>query len=188
MDFSNDIDSCLRVLKSGGIILYPTDTIWGIGCDATNEEAVEKIFTVKERPSNKSLIVLVADEREVLKHVANPDLRIFEHLQNISKPTTVIYENAIGLAANLVADDGTVAIRIVKDEFCKHLVKRFRKPIVSTSANISGQDPPKNFRDISEEITRRIDYVVGHRQNEKTEATSSAIIQWKGGKPVVIRS
>src|SRR3954466_14160784 len=107
MKMKNDIEACLNVLRSGGIILYPTDTIWGIGCDATNEEAVEKIFAVKERPSNKSLIVLVADEREVLKYVANPDLRVFEHLQNISKPTTVIYENAIGLAANLVADDGT---------------------------------------------------------------------------------
>jgi L-threonylcarbamoyladenylate synthase len=188
MDFSSDIENCLNVLRNGGLILYPTDTIWGIGCDATNAEAVEKIYAVKERPSNKSLIILVADEREVLQYVANPDLQVFDYLENAGKPTTVIYENAIGLADNLVGEDGSIAIRIVKDEFCRHLIKRFRKPIVSTSANFSDQPSPKNFRDIDDQLKNAVDYVVQYRQTDMLCSTSSAIIHWKEGKPIVIRS
>ena len=139
VDFENDIDECLRVLKNGGLILYPTDTIWGIGCDATDQAAVGKIYKLKKREDNKALIVLVADEREVLQYVAAPDLAVFDYLDQIAKPTTVIYEGAIGLAENLVAEDGSVGIRICGEVFCKHLIKRFRKPIVSTSANFSGQ-------------------------------------------------
>jgi len=187
MDFAKDIDNCLSALKKGGLILYPTDTIWGIGCDATNEEAIEKIFVVKNRPSNKSLIILVADERDVIQYVANPDLRVFDYLQGTSKPTTVIYEGAIGLAPGLASEDGSIAIRIVKDEFCRHLIKRFRKPIVSTSANLSGQASPKNFSDIPGEIKSEVDYIVQHRQHETLEAVSSTIIKWKNGNPIVIR-
>jgi L-threonylcarbamoyladenylate synthase len=106
MDFNFDIEQCLRVLKRGGLLLYPTDTIWGIGCDATNEEAVEKVYTVKERPANKSLIVLIAEERDLVKYVANPDLRVFDYLHHLEKPTTIIYENGIGLASNLLNEDG----------------------------------------------------------------------------------
>ena len=188
MDFSTDIENALKVLKQGGLILYPTDTIWGIGCDATNEEAVERVFVVKNRPSNKSLIILVADEREVLQYVANPDLRVFDFLQETNKPTTIIYEGAIGLASNLVSEDGSIGIRIVKDEFCRHLIKRFRKPLVSTSANLSGQPSPKNFNDIPGAIKQRVDYIVQHRQQETLENISSAIIQWKNGTPIVIRN
>ena len=188
MDFSNDVEQCLSVLKSGGIILYPTDTIWGIGCDATNEEAVERVYLVKERPSNKSLIILVADEREVMKYVAHPDPRVFEYLESTKKPTTVIYEGAIGLASNLASEDGSIAIRVVRDEFCRHLIKRFRKPIVSTSANVSGQPPPKNFKDVSDKIRNGVDYVVQYRQDDIQEANSSSIIQWKNGQPNVIRN
>src|SRR5580765_6918593 len=108
MDFAKDIDHSLLVLNKGGSILYPTDTIWGIGCDATSEEAVEKIYVLKERPSNKSLIILVAEERDVLKCVANPDLRVFDYLKQTNRPTTVIYENAVGLANNLVSEDGSI--------------------------------------------------------------------------------
>jgi L-threonylcarbamoyladenylate synthase len=187
MDFSKDIDSCLSTLKSGGLILYPTDTIWGIGCDATNEEAIEKVYAIKERPSGKSLIILVADEREILQYVANPDLRVFDYLEQDERPTTVIYENAIGLAENILSEDGSVAIRIVKDEFCRHLIKRFRKPIVSTSANLSGEPSPSNFQDISDHIRRRVDYIVKYRQDDNKLKTSSTIIEWKDGKPNILR-
>src|SRR6187549_2262755 len=105
MSFERDIENCLETLKSGGLILYPTDTVWGIGCDATNEKAVEKIYALKQRPDEKAMIVLVADESGILKHVAAPDLRVFDHLQKTKRPTTVIYEGAIGFADNLVAKD-----------------------------------------------------------------------------------
>jgi L-threonylcarbamoyladenylate synthase len=188
MDFAKDIEHSLSALNKGGCILYPTDTIWGIGCDATDEEAVEKVFLIKERPSNKSLIILVAEERDVLKYVANPDLRVFDYLQHTVKPTTVIYDNAIGLAGSLVNEDGSIGIRIVRDEFCRHLIKRFRKPIVSTSANLSGKPSPSNFTDIDEKIKERVDYIVQHRQNEKGTSASSSIIKWEKGKPIVVRA
>jgi L-threonylcarbamoyladenylate synthase len=187
MDFSNDIEQCLVTLNQGGLILYPTDTIWGIGCDATDEEAVEKVFVAKGRPSNKSLIILVADERDILKYATNPDLRVFDYLQQTNRPTTVIYENAVGLANNLVSEDGSIGIRIVKDEFCRHLLKRFKKPIVSTSANVSGQPSPSNFSDIDEKIKLKMDYIVQFRRDEETKSISSSIIKWQNGKPVVIR-
>lgn len=187
VDFEKDIEQCLKVLKDGGLILYPTDTIWGIGCDATNASAVEKIYTLKKRPDEKSMIVLVADEREVLQHVASPDLQVFDYLQETIKPTTVIYEGAIGLADNLVSPDGNVAIRICREEFCKHLIKRFRKPIVSTSANISGQTTAKLFKDISAEIKNGVDYIVKFRQDDKTIAAPSSVIKWDNGAVTVIR-
>src|SRR4051812_13399817 len=133
MQFEADIIKCLSILKNGGIILYPTDTIWGIGCDADNEEAVEKIYRLKKRPGEKAMIVLAADEKQVMKHVSQPDLAVFDYLRQSAKPTTVIYEGAIGFASNLIAADGTIAIRICKDDFCRQLIKRFQKPIVSTS-------------------------------------------------------
>lgn len=187
MNFENDILECLEVLKNGGTILYPTDTIWGIGCDATNAEAVEKIFALKQRPAQKSFVALVADEREILKYVASPDLAVFDYLDRTQKPTTVIYEHALGLAENVLADDGSVAIRICKDEFCKHLIKRFRKPIVSTSANISGRPSPALFKEIDPAIIEGVDYVVKHRQDEDSKAAPSSIIKWENGKVGVIR-
>jgi len=188
MNFENDILKCLDVLKSGGTILYPTDTIWGIGCDATNEESVKRIFSLKKRPDEKSMIVLVADEREIMRHVAQPDLTVFDYLKTAQKPTTVIYEGAIGLAHNLIGKDGSIAIRICKDEFCKHLVKRFRKPIVSTSANISGEPSPKNFSEISEEIKANVDYVVQYNQHDKSNAMPSSLIRWEKGRAIILRS
>ena len=186
-EFSNDIEKCLDVLHKGGTILYPTDTIWGIGCDATNEAAVAKIFSIKNRPDSKSLIVLVSDEREILRYVAHPDPRVFDHIQNSERPTTVIYDGAIGLADNLVAEDGSVGIRICREEFCRHLIKRFRKPIVSTSANISGMASPKNFNEISPEIKESVDYVVHYRRDDVTEAQASSIIRYKNGEIIVLR-
>jgi L-threonylcarbamoyladenylate synthase len=187
VDFEKDIEQCLKVLNNGGLILYPTDTVWGIGCDATNAAAVEKIYTLKKRPDEKAMIVLVADEREVLKYVAAPDLQVFDYLQEAKKPTTVIYEGAIGLADNLVARDGSIAIRICSDVFCRHLIKRFRKPIVSTSANISGEPTAKLFADISAEIKKGTDYIVNHRQDDTTIAAPSSVIKWNNGVAEVLR-
>ncbi|MBG9378279.1 threonylcarbamoyl-AMP synthase [Panacibacter sp. DH6] len=186
-DFSADVEQCLEVLHKGGIILYPTDTIWGLGCDATNAAAVERIIALKQRPATKSFVVLVASEKEVLQHVAAPDLAVFDYLSKVTKPTTVIYGHAIGLAENVLADDGSVAIRICSDEFCKHLVRRFRKPIVSTSANISGEPSPANFAGINSLVVHGVDYVVQYRQDDATEAAASSIIKWQNGEVVVIR-
>ncbi|HEY0434509.1 MAG TPA: L-threonylcarbamoyladenylate synthase, partial [Chitinophagaceae bacterium] len=133
-EFDDDIEHCLKVLHAGGVILYPTDTIWGLGCDATNAKAVERIYEIKQRAAEKAMIVLAADDRQVMQHVASADLQVFDFLENATKPTTVIFPGAIGFADNLVAADGSIGIRIVKDEFCKALIRRFRKPIVSTSA------------------------------------------------------
>lgn len=186
--FNTDIEACLRVLESGGLILYPTDTIWGIGCDATNEAAVEKIFTLKKRIETKALIVLIADERSLLQYVASPHIEVFDYIQGVSKPTTIIYENAIGLAGNLLAEDGSVGIRICADEFCKHLIKRYRKPIVSTSANVSGFPPPKVFSDIDIAVKEGVDYVVHYRQDDMTPVEPSAVVKCgKDGRFTILR-
>jgi len=187
MSFEKDIEKCLETLRSGGLILYPTDTIWGIGCDATNEKAVEKVYQLKKRSDEKALIVLVAEERDVMQHVAAPDLSLFDYLATALKPTTVIYEGAIGFADNLTGNDGSIAIRICHDEFCRHLLKRFRKPIVSTSANISGMPSPKNFKEISDEIKTGVDHIVQYRQDDETPAQPSSLIKWDNGKVTVLR-
>ncbi len=187
MDFEQDIDTCLQVLHAGGLILYPTDTVWGIGCDATNEAAVAKVYQLKKRSDQKALIVLVPDEREILKYVSGPDLSLFDYLQEQVKPTTVVYDGAIGLADNLVSEDGSIAIRICEEPFCKHLLKRFRKPIVSTSANISGQPAAPHFKEINEEIKQGVDYMVRYRQEDTTPASPSKLIRWEGGEVVVLR-
>jgi L-threonylcarbamoyladenylate synthase len=188
MNFDNDIDHCLSVLRSGGLILYPTDTIWGIGCDATDPNAVAKVYALKQREAAKSLIVLMADQRDILKYTTQPDLRIFDYLATVQKPTTVIYDGAIGLASNLVNVDGTIAIRLVADPFCRHLIKRFRKPLVSTSANISGEPAPAFFNQIDPRVKAGVDYIVEHRRDDETPREPSAIIKWDpGGEPTVIR-
>lgn len=187
VNFQPDIDACLEVLKNGGVILYPTDTVWGLGCDATNEEAVKKIYSIKQRADEKALITLVADERDVLQYVAAADLALFDYLEKVERPTTVIYDGAIGLAVNLVAQDGSVGIRICRDEFCRHLIRRFRKPIVSTSANISGQPTAANFSAISDEIRMAVDYIVKYRQDDNLPAMPSSIIKWNNGEITVIR-
>jgi L-threonylcarbamoyladenylate synthase len=188
-DFENDITAALTVLHSGGLILYPTDTIWGIGCDATNPEAVRKVYELKQRAETKSLVVLVTNQRDILRYTSQPDLHIFDYLASVRKPTTVIYEGAIGLAPNLINADGTIGIRIVNDNFCRHLIRRFRKPIVSTSANRSGASSPASFKDIADEIRQGVDYVVHYRRDETTPHAPSAIIKWNtDGTPTIIRS
>jgi len=187
IDVNNDIEQCLKILNNGGIILYPTDTIWGIGCDATNAVAVAKIAQLKNRPGDKSFVVLVSSESEVMKYVASVDLLLFDYLNQVTKPTTVIYNNAIGLAENVIANDGSVAIRICKDDFCKHLIKRFRKPIVSTSANISGMPAPSQFSHIDNTIKIGVDYVVKYKQDEDLMSMPSSIIRCENGKVFIIR-
>jgi L-threonylcarbamoyladenylate synthase len=140
LPFNNDIEPCLEKLQQGGLILYPTDTVWGIGCDATNAEAVARIYALKKRADHKAMIVLVADERDILRYVTQPELKIFDYIKGVQRPTTVIYEGAIELAENLLAADGSVGIRICEDEFCKHLIKRFRKPLVSTHGHRRSDD------------------------------------------------
>jgi L-threonylcarbamoyladenylate synthase len=188
MEFLHDIERSFEVLHSGGLILYPTDTIWGIGCDATNEAAVENIFHLKKRSDKKAMIILLSDEKDILTYVTQPDLRVFDYIKDIRKPTTVIYEGAIGVAGNLINTDGTIAIRIVKESFCKNLIKRFRKPIVSTSANISGYSSPLVFGDIDAAIKNGVDYIVEYRQDDLTPAAPSAIIKWNtDGSYTIIR-
>lgn len=188
LPFSNDIEYCLEQLHAGGLILYPTDTLWGIGCDATSPDAVEKIYRLKHRPDRQALIVLVADERDILQYVSQPGLQIFDYIKGVQKPTTVIYEGAVELAENLLAPDGSVAIRICEEAFCRNLIKRFRKPIVSTSANISGYPAPRCFGDIEPAILEGVDYVVQYRQEETEHCKPSSIVKWeKDGTLSIIR-
>ena len=187
--FNKEVEAALHTLRDGGSILYPTDTIWGIGCDATNKEAVQNIYSIKQRDDSKSLIILVADERDILQYVAAPDLSVFNFIEQQTKPTTIIFEHAVNLPDNLVAEDGSIAIRIVKNEFCRHLIKRLQKPIVSTSANISGQASPKNFDEISSDIKTKMDYIVKWRQDDKKPSVPSQIIKWNSnGSYTTIRS
>lgn len=186
-DFEADIKKCVEVLNNKGVILYPTDTVWGLGCDATDEDAVAKIYSIKKREDSKALIVIAATERDVMQYTAAVDLSLFDFLDVAEKPTTVIYEHGIGFAENILAEDGSIAIRIANNEFCRALIKRFGKPIVSTSANVSGAPTPANFSQISDEIKEAVDYVVSYRQGDETQSTPSAIIKWENGDAVFIR-
>jgi len=185
-DFQQDIDRSLAVLQAGGLILYPTDTIWGIGCDATNPGAVGKVYALKRRAETKSLIVLMADEKDILRYTSQPDLRIFDYLHTVSRPTTVIYEGAVGLAGNLISADGTVGIRLVEEPFCRHLIKRLRRPLVSTSANISGEPAPAFFSAIDPRVKEAVDYVVQYRQNDTTPKEPSSIVRWNRDATVTV--
>lgn len=187
-DFENDVTASLEVLRKGGVILYPTDTIWGIGCDATDEAAVKQIFKLKQRPEQKSLVILMADVRDLLKYVSFPPPDIADIIAGFDRPTTVIYEGALDLAPSVINEDGTVAIRIVQEPFCRHLVKRLRKPLVSTSANISGHPSPAFFADIDPAIKSGVDYAVNYRQTDLTPSRPSRIIKMgKDGSVQVIR-
>jgi len=184
-----DILKSLEVLQKGGIILYPTDTIWGIGCDATNSKAVEKIYQLKKRVDNKSMLVLVDSDARIDRYVNDvPDIA-WQLLEMADKPLTIIYPNAKNLPFNLVADDGSIGIRVAKDEFCQKLIGKFRKPIVSTSAKISSQPSPKNFAAITAEIISGVDYVVKLKQNSANNTKPSSIIRLgTGGLFEIIRN
>lgn len=183
-----EIKNTLDILFKGGIILYPTDTIWGIGCDATNPEAVKRIYEIKKRIDSKSMLVLINDANRIPSYIEEmPDVA-WDLIDLSDKPLTIIYPGAKNMAANLIAEDKTIGIRVTNDPFCNELIKRFKRPIVSTSANISGQNAPANFSEISDDIKAQVDYIVQHRQNETTKAAPSGIIQLGvGGQVKVIR-
>jgi len=181
------LENSLRVLKSGGILIYPTDTVWGIGCDATDKRAVSKVFDIKRRKESKSLIILV-DGFDMLKRYVNKVPKVIStFLKTVSKPTTVIYKNPIGLANNVIAKDNTVAIRIANDVFCRELIRQFDKPIVSTSANISSRPTPKSFKEIDTSLLDAVDYVVNLQQNEPSNSPSTIIKVDELGQLLVIR-
>ncbi|MDI9358586.1 MAG: L-threonylcarbamoyladenylate synthase [Phycisphaerales bacterium] len=184
----DDIQKMISTLKNGGTVLYPTDTIWGIGCLATNEHAVQKVLQIKERPTNKSFIVLVASVDDIYRFVCILDKAITIYLEKgFEKPTTVIYPKGKGVAPSVIAPDGTIAIRVCTDVFCQAVLKKLDQPIVSTSANISGQASPKYFKDISSVLVKRVDYVVRYRQQDTTIQQASAIVQWDGKQLKSIR-
>ncbi|MCK4921126.1 MAG: threonylcarbamoyl-AMP synthase [Bacteroidales bacterium] len=187
-DFKNDIINCVEVLKKGGVILYPTDTIWGIGCDATNPAAVEKIYQLKRRTDSKSMLVLLDNENFLTGYVDKiPDVA-WDLIEVSDKPLTIIYPGAKNLAKNLIAFDGSVGIRISHEDFSSELVKRHKKPIVSTSANISGEKSPGIFNEISSEIIDAVDYVVKYRQDDYSRSQASEIIKIGiGGEIEIIR-
>ena len=176
-DFEEDVKLAAASVRNGGVILYPTDTIWGLGCDPFNEEAVEQVFAVKERPKQKSLIILLADTRDILQYVAAPHPDIIDIVQSFEVPTTVIYDNALGFPDNVVAADGSIGIRVTTDPFCKSLIKRMGIPLVSTSANISGGPSPAHFGLIDEKVVNGVDYVVRHRQGDTAPVQPSRIVK-----------
>ncbi|MFD1095365.1 L-threonylcarbamoyladenylate synthase [Salegentibacter chungangensis] len=186
-DYRTEIQNCIATLKRGGLILYPTDTVWGIGCDSTNAEAVERVFALKQRSESKSLICLVNDFKMLNEYVEDVPEVAYDILKYAAKPTTIVYDDPIRVAENLIAEDNTLAIRVTKDAFCKELTKRFRRPIVSTSANISGQPTPNSFSQISPEILKGVDYVVNLHQSKKSSQPSAIIKLSNDGKVKVIR-
>jgi L-threonylcarbamoyladenylate synthase len=177
VDYSGDIKACVAALAKGETILYPTDTIWGIGCDATNEEAVDKVFALKQRPKEKSLIMLIADARDVLQYVAAPPPDIIAIMESFEVPTSVVFDGAIGLADHVINQDGSVALRVPQDPFCRALIKRFGKPIVSTSANLSGGVHAPFFAGIAKEIKEGAGYVVRYRQQDRELRRASRIVR-----------
>jgi len=183
-----DLENAVSVMKKGGIILYPTDTVWGIGCDATNYDAIDRIYKLKKRKESKSMIILVNDTRMLQEYVSNvPDIA-WDLINTFEKPTTIIYPHAKNIAKNLIGSDGSVAIRIVKDEFCKQLVTILEKPIVSTSANISGEQTPLSFNKIHDQIKQSVDYIVSINHDKINQFKPSTILRlMENGEFQIIR-
>ena len=182
----DDIRNAVETMRRGGIILYPTDTVWGIGCDATNAEAVAKVYNIKHRDDSKALICLVDSESRLHRYVRDIPNVAWDIFELSVKPTTIVLDNAVNLAPNLIADDGSIAMRITKEPFSKELCYRFQKAIVSTSANISGEPAAQNFCDISEEIINAVDYVCWTRRQEHKPHTPSSIIKLTANGEVTI--
>lgn len=181
------MEKLLETLKSGGIILYPTDTIWGIGCDATDDEAVMRIFELKNRDQNKPLIILVESEKRLQDLVEVPAVA-WDIMDLSEKPITIVYDAPKGISKNLLAEDGSIGIRLVKDEFCKRLISKLNKPIVSTSANFSGEKSPKSFADISQKLINEVDAVAESQKSRVSKWEASSIIRvWNDGRIKVIR-
>ena len=177
MTQAEDIKNAVEVLRKGGVILYPTDTVWGIGCDATNAEAVAKVYEIKHREDSKALICLVDSEGRLQRYVRDVPEIAWQLMEMSEKPMTVILDNAINLAPNLIAEDGSIALRITKEAFSKELCYRFQKAIVSTSANISGEPTAQNYRDISPELLEAVDYVCTSRRQEHKPHMPSSIVK-----------
>ncbi len=188
MKIEDDIKQAVEVMRKGGVILYPTDTVWGIGCDATNAEAVSRVYEIKKRSDSKAMICLVDSDARLQRYVRNVPNVAWDLLDCVDKPTTVILDSAVNLAPNLIAEDGSVALRITGEAFSKELCYRFQKPVVSTSANISGEPAAQNYRDISQEIIDSVDYVCWTRRQEHKPHKPSAIIKLgQGGEIQIIR-
>lgn len=182
-----DLNQTIEILQSGGTILYPTDTIWGIGCDATNPEAIQKIFDIKKREKNKSLIILVESEKRLQDLVDVPEMA-WQIIDLSEKPVTIVYENPKNLPKELLAQDGSVGIRIVKNDYCKKLISKLNKPLVSTSANLSGQKSPMKFSDISDEIRQSVDYIVEENHDKVSEYAGSSVIKvWNDNQIKILR-
>ena len=180
--FETNILKCLGVLEGGGVILFPTETAWALGCDATNEDAVRRIYKIKHQRDFERLIVLLADERDVLRYVAAPDLSVFDFLETQERPTTVVFDHAINLAESLLAQDGSVGIRLAQDAFCRSLIKRFRKPIVSSPARISAEQTPSCFTEVTQTFRKGVDFIAQWGQQETSTSHPSQIIRWKNGE------
>lgn len=187
-DFSSDIKEALNVLKNGGIILYPTDTVWGIGCDARNSQAVKKIYDLKKREDSKSMIVLVNNIPALERIVDDVPDAAYEILDNSVSPITLILDEAHNVAPEIIADDGSLGIRVTNEKFSNELCKRLGAPLVSTSANLSGHPSPASFSEISDEIKKGVDYIVNYRRNDSSKASPSSIIKiHKNGVFKIIR-
>lgn len=177
MTREEDIKNAVDVLRQGGIILYPTDTVWGIGCDATNADAVKRIYEIKRRDDSKAMICLVDSDNRLQRYVRNVPEVAWDIFELATKPTTIILDGAVNLAPNLIAEDGSIAMRVTKEEFSNQLCYRFQKALVSTSANISGEPAAQNYRDIAPEILDAVDYVCWTRRQEHLPHTPSSIIK-----------
>lgn len=183
-----DIKAALAVLQKGGVILYPTDTIWGLGCDAGNEEAVKRIYNIKNRIDSKSMLVLMENAALLERYVLEVPEVAYDLIELSEKPLTIIYDGAKNLAKNLIAEDGSIGIRLTTEDFSSDLIRRFKRPIVSTSANISGKPSPACFDEIEQEIIDAVDYVVKYRQDDVQKAVPSGIIKLgRGGEIKIIR-
>jgi L-threonylcarbamoyladenylate synthase len=188
MHFEDDLNNSLKVLRDGGVILYPTDTLWGIGCDPTSPVAVEKIFNIKTRNEGKGLIALVSGVAMLERYVRDVPRIAYDLIEVSESPLTIIYPEGKNLAAGVCGEDGSAALRICNEEFCSELIRRFRKPLVSTSANLSGMPPPATFSEISEAIKGSVDYVVKYRQDDRRKFTASPVIKVeKNGVFTIIR-
>lgn len=181
------LEKAVDTLKNGGTILYPTDTIWGLGCDATNSEAIQKVFDIKHRDAQKSMIILVENEKRLQDLVDVPEMA-WEIIDLSEKPVTIVYEEAKGLPKEAFAEDGSIGIRLVKDDFCRKLISKLNRPIISTSANLSGQKSPLQFSDISKEIVNSVDYAVEEYHEKISKYSGSSVIKiWKDGRIKVLR-
>ena len=185
-EFGTDLAAALKVLRSGGVILYPTDTVWGLGCDATDAGAVRKIFEIKQRAENKSLIILVNSVAMLERYVSNPPEIALEMAELSERPLTVVYDSGKSLAEGVTSADGSVGVRVCAEPFCDALIDALRRPLVSTSANISGSSAPAIFDEIGEEVKAAVDYVCLWRQDDRSRAKPSSVIKVSGNGVVKI--